>query len=65
VDGPCEKWKPDLKVIKAMIQFVMKTGRFQPKATVAEAESEDEEDRDEAGMEQDIEGSDDHVGSSL
>jgi hypothetical protein len=25
-----------LKAIKAMIQFVMKTGRFQPKTTVAE-----------------------------
>jgi hypothetical protein len=34
VDGPREKWKPNLKVIKATIQFVMKTGRFQPKATI-------------------------------
>jgi hypothetical protein len=36
VDGPREKWKRNLKIIKAMVQFVMKTGRFQPKATIAE-----------------------------
>jgi hypothetical protein len=36
VNGPREKWKPNLKIIKAVIQFVMKTGRFQPKATIAE-----------------------------
>jgi hypothetical protein len=36
VDGPRENWKPNLKIIKAVIQFVMKTGRFQPKATIAE-----------------------------
>jgi hypothetical protein len=35
VDGPREKWKPNLKVIKATIQYVMKTGRLQPKATLA------------------------------
>jgi len=36
VDGPREKWKPNLKIIKATIQFVIKTKRFQPKATIAE-----------------------------
>ena len=36
VDGPRERWKPDLKIIKAIIQYVIKTGRFQPKATVGE-----------------------------
>jgi hypothetical protein len=35
VDGPREKWKPNLQVIKATIQYVMKTARFQPKATLA------------------------------
>ena len=35
VDGPREKWKPNLKVIKATIQYVMKTGRFQLKATLS------------------------------
>jgi hypothetical protein len=35
VDGPREKWKPNLKVIKATIQYVMKIGRLQPKATLA------------------------------
>jgi len=30
------KWKPNLKIIKAIIQFVMKTGRFQLKAIEAE-----------------------------
>jgi len=36
VVGPRERWKPYLKIIKAIIQYVIKTGRFQPKATVGE-----------------------------
>jgi hypothetical protein len=36
VDGPRNRWKPNLKIIKAIIQFVIKTMRFQPKATIAE-----------------------------
>jgi hypothetical protein len=70
VDGPREKWKPNLKVIKAIIQFVINTGRFQPKATVAEEIGVIEEvveeagDREEAGIAQEIEESDDDVGRS-
>ena len=36
VDGPKEKWKPNVKVIKAAIQFVKATGRFQPRARIVE-----------------------------
>jgi hypothetical protein len=28
LDGPKEKWKPDLAVVKATIQFLEKTGRL-------------------------------------
>lgn len=28
VDGPKEKWKPNLAVVKATIQFLQKTGRL-------------------------------------
>jgi len=57
-DGPVEKWTPNLKVIKAVIQFVIKTGRFQPKAMVEEIkitgevggeEVEEESDRESVG----------------
>jgi hypothetical protein len=36
VDGPREKRKSNPKVIKAIVQFVTKTRRFQPKANIAE-----------------------------
>ena len=36
VDGPREKWKPNTAVLKAVIQYVKATGRFQPKARVGE-----------------------------
>jgi hypothetical protein len=71
VDGPREKWKPNLRVIKAMTEFVMNTGRFQLKATVAEytsvAERADEEAEygEEASVAQEIGESDDNVGRSL
>jgi hypothetical protein len=34
VDGPRDKWKPDLKVVKATIRFFEQTGRltYRPKA---------------------------------
>ena len=52
--------KPNLKVIKAVIQFVVKTGRFQPKAIV-----EDVDTAEEAGVVVEAEGSDDEsVGRS-
>jgi hypothetical protein len=28
VDGPRDKWKPDLKVVKATIRFLEQTGRL-------------------------------------
>jgi hypothetical protein len=28
VDGPKEKWKPDMEAVKATIQFLEKTGRL-------------------------------------
>jgi hypothetical protein len=33
-DGPKEKWKPDMEVVKATIRFLEKTGRltYQPEA---------------------------------
>jgi hypothetical protein len=68
VDGPCEKWKPNLKVIKTMIQFVRKTGRCQPRATVVEGVVEEVMggggERDVSGIEQEMEESDDNVGCS-
>jgi hypothetical protein len=45
-----------------MIQFVMKTGRFQPRATIAggvEEVMEDGGERDVSGIEQEMEESDD------
>jgi len=37
VDGPEDKWKPDLKVVKATIQFLEQTGRltYRPQAVEA------------------------------
>jgi ribonuclease HI/exonuclease III len=40
VDGPKRLWKPNMTVIRAVIQFVKATWRFQPKALVEE-EGED------------------------
>jgi hypothetical protein len=36
VGGPYKKWKLNLKIVKAVIQFAMKMERFQLKATIAE-----------------------------
>jgi hypothetical protein len=36
VDGARERWKPNAKVLKAVIQYVKDTKRFQPRATVIE-----------------------------
>jgi hypothetical protein len=36
VDGPSERWKPSMKVLKAVIQYVKATRRFQPRAVMAE-----------------------------
>ena len=36
MDRPYEKWKPNMKVIKAIIQYVIKKRRFQLKAIVRE-----------------------------
>jgi len=70
-DSPRKEWKPNLSVIKATIQFVMNTGRFQPKTTRADdtgvAERADEEagDEEEASIAQEIRESDHDVGHSL
>jgi hypothetical protein len=40
VDGPCKRWKPNMKVLKAVIQYVKATKRFQPRAVVAEETGE-------------------------
>jgi hypothetical protein len=42
VDRPKEKWKPDIKIIKVVIQFVKATERFQPRATIVERVEEAE-----------------------
>ena len=34
VDGAREKWKPNIKVLRAVIQYVKDTRRFQPKAVI-------------------------------
>ena len=51
VDGPREKWRPNQTVIRAVAQFVISTGRLQPKATEPEeedrGEGEGEEGREE------------------
>jgi hypothetical protein len=49
-----EKWKPNLRVIKAVIQFVMNTERFQPKATIADDTGVAEGADDEASVAQEI-----------
>jgi len=56
VDGKQERWKPNVKVLKAMIQYVKDTKRFQPKATamgeaevVEEAVAQEIGERDEVG----------------
>jgi hypothetical protein len=36
VDGASERWKPNMKVLKAVTQYVKDTKRFQPGATVME-----------------------------
>jgi hypothetical protein len=36
VDRPRERWKPNMKVLKAVIQYVKTTKRFQPRAVMAE-----------------------------
>jgi hypothetical protein len=64
VDRPFEKWKPNPKIIKATIQFVMKTGGFQPKITIAEHTGVTEEAG--IGVAEEMEESDDEsVGRSL
>jgi hypothetical protein len=34
IDGPRERWRPNLTIIKAVTHFVIETGRLQPKAWV-------------------------------
>jgi hypothetical protein len=36
VDRAREKWKPNMKVLKAVIQYVKATKRFQPRAVIME-----------------------------
>jgi hypothetical protein len=43
VDGARERWKPNMKVLRAVIQYVKDTKRFQPRATVTEKIREIEE----------------------
>jgi hypothetical protein len=49
-----EKWKPNLRVIKAVIQFVMNTERIQPKVTIADDTGVAEGADDEASAAQEI-----------
>jgi hypothetical protein len=35
-DGAREKWKPNMKVLKAVIQYVKATKRFQPRSVIIE-----------------------------
>jgi len=44
IDGPIERWKPDIDVVRATIQFAMDTGRLQ---TVSQDTSSIEEDENE------------------
>jgi hypothetical protein len=37
VDGPKEKWRPDLEVVKATIRFLEQTGRLDYRRQVAQA----------------------------
>ena len=59
LDGASEKWKPDMKVLKAMIQYVKDTKRFQARATIIGEVIE------EAGVAQGRGERDDDVGGSL
>jgi hypothetical protein len=61
VDGKQERWKPNMKVLKAMIQYVKDTKRFQARATVMR----EAEDVEEAGVAQGTGERDDEVGGSL
>ena len=47
VDGPKERWKPNLAVLKAVIQYVKTTQRFRQKALVEEGVGERGEERGE------------------
>ncbi len=59
MDGASEKWKLDMRVIKAIVQYMKDTKRFQPKATVMGEVVE------EAGVAQGTGERDDEVGGSL
>jgi hypothetical protein len=40
IDGPIERWKPDISVVKATIQFTMETGRLHSSRQEASAEAD-------------------------
>jgi hypothetical protein len=39
-DGPKKRWKPNVKVLKAVIYYVRATKRFQPKAQLEQAKAQ-------------------------
>jgi hypothetical protein len=55
VDGTQERWKPNMKVLRTVIQYVKATKRFQQRAVIAE----------EAGVVEDAGERDDEAGGSL
>lgn len=71
MDGLCERWEPSRKVLRAVIQYVRDTKRFQPKATIEEEGlAEEAEEVEEVGVAEVVEvveevGETDEVGGSL
>ena len=45
IDGPIERWKPDINVVKATIQFAKDTGRLQPNEQDAASTEDDRNER--------------------
>ena len=41
VDGPIERWKPDISIVKATIEFAKETGRLHLSAQDAESTETD------------------------
>jgi hypothetical protein len=55
IDGLKRRWKPNVKVLKAVIQYVKTTKRFQPKVQI-DQEAQDAEDIGVGEVEEVVEG---------
>jgi hypothetical protein len=51
IDGSKERWKPDTTAIRAVIQFVKATGRFESQRAIAVEEEREEREEVEVEVE--------------